>query len=104
MTLLLDPKYPGEKIILEMDFTPRLGTGITVEDGEVLIEVVAPGEDEDVDGMLLDAPEIASPFVRQFCADGIVGNLYRVTYRAIASDGEELEDVRFFEVSDSIKN
>lgn len=103
MTVLFEPKYPGEVIMLEMDFSPRLATGITVVSGSIAITVVT-GTDAAVGSMLQSAPEADSPYLRQLCGGGVVGVLYRVVFTAVATSGEELEEEKFLPVSDSIRS
>ena len=104
MTNLLGPKFPGEIIPLAHDFSAMLPQdgSVTISSGSLTITVQIGDPDPDIANMLFGPVFVSNNTVQQQCRGGVIGNHYRVKFHAICSNGAEIEDVRFLEVTDRV--
>src|SRR4051812_43631543 len=101
MSDLIGPKYPGEDVFVDVDFTDRLPSNgsVTVVSGSISISVQIGDPDPGLGAMMVGTAAVASNVVQQACRNGVVGNHYKLQFTANCSNGAVLEEVRFMEVT-----
>lgn len=92
MTLQTLTKQSYEERIFQFDFSGKMDSGATLAS---VVSVVSDGA-----GLTISAASVSSTFVQAMFAGGNSGTTYKITAKAIDSNGQKLEMDGYLRVQD----
>lgn len=84
---LLSTKDPSEVVRLSFDFTALAAPGAVIVSATTQLALHAGTQLQNLSGLLIGSPAIASPVVSQQLGGGVLGSIYRVRCTATFDDG-----------------